>query len=159
MVDITGGDLYSLWKIANVALPRVANVYTDAIPSVSSTESAAQSAFDGAGQGTYGSTMGNVYPAFCNLRNEFWHVLSGTATNLMDCSSAINKAIEDYKAQDSGAATDFENIMQGKEVDGVQLHDPSDPTQNPPTGGDAPDRDDIDSPEYYESAGDKKEGE
>lgn len=152
MTDVTGGDLYSLWKIANVALPRVAAVYTSASSSMGASEGNIQGAFED-GTGQYGQpTYGGSMESFQKCYNEFHHILSLTGRNLMDTAEAVNGAIAAYREDDTSAGTELDSILKGEKIDGVQLHDPNDVNQNPPE--DMPT--DPDKPDNYESPGDEK---
>lgn len=150
MANITGGDLYSLWKIANVALPRVAAVYSSASSSMGGSEGSIQGAYV-TGEGQYGQpTYGGSMEAFTNCYNEFHHILALTGSNIMDTSAALNKAIEEFRGQDGTASSDFDSIIAGEKVDGVQHHDPNDPNQNPPEEMPT----EPDKPDNYDSPGD-----
>lgn len=154
MVDVTGGDLYSLWKIANVALPRVAAVYTSSSGSMGGAEGKIEGAFED-GTGRYGEpTYGGSMESFTKCFNEFHHILAQTGQNLMDTADSVNKAITEFREQDGSAGTELDCILEGGKVDGVQLHDPNDVNQNPPKPEDMPTK--PDRPDNYDSPGDDK---
>lgn len=136
MTNITGGNLYSLWKIANVALPRVAAVYSSASGDMNGTQGTSGSFQTGSGD--HGPIMSPIYPEFAKLRDEFQHILADTARNLIDSQAAVQKAIEDFTETDSQSGRELDKILKGKEIDGTQYHDPNDPNMNPPsdTNGD-----------------------
>ncbi|HZE41452.1 MAG TPA: hypothetical protein VE172_21840 [Stackebrandtia sp.] len=158
MNSVTGGDLYSLWSVANVSLPRVAKVYTDANSAMSGTENSSGK-FEAAPT-DHGPSTSPIYPYFENCRSELQHILAQTATNILDVSSALNLAIKDYEKEDTTAADQFKHIIAGDKVDlhgdgdAVQIHDPNDPSSSPPTGTDKPGK--PDEPDYYDSPGDDK---
>lgn len=152
MTDVTGGDLYSLWKIANVALPRVAAVYSSSSSSMGSSEGQIEGAYQD-GTGRYGQpTYGGSMESFQKCYNEFHHILALTGRNLMDTIDSVNEAITEFREQDSAAGAQLDSILKGEEIDGLQLHDPNDPNQNPPDEMPT----DPDKPDDYESPGDEK---
>ncbi|TWJ08088.1 hypothetical protein LX16_4308 [Stackebrandtia albiflava] len=154
MADVTGGDLYSLWKIANVSLPRVASVYT----STSGTMNGGQDGMSDLflqGEGQYGQPMyGAAYASFQKTYSEFQHILAQTGQNILDTAAAVNLAIQNFGTADGETGTtldDLNAILEGEQIGGTQYHDPNDPTMNPPE--DPPGE--VTEPEGYTSPGDE----
>ncbi|GLZ78125.1 hypothetical protein Afil01_29320 [Actinorhabdospora filicis] len=132
--QVTGGDLFKLWQVANVYLPRAAKVYTDVNAGVAGTSNGEIGAF-GRGENASGHLDGGrVLAAFGPLRNEFQWIIADTAQYLLDAQTALNKAIAEYGKQDAAAAADFRNNY----LNNPDKRDTSDPSQNPPTGDYAP---------------------
>ena len=152
MVDVTGGDLYKLWKVANVDLPNVAGVYTSGSSELGGNQGDLRGAFATGSEGPHGSVIyGGPCEAFYNLHTEFQHILAQTGQNLLDTAAAVNKAIELFSEEDGEAAASLDAILDGEPYDGVPLHDPNDPGQNPPETPPG----EPDFPDYYDSPGDE----
>lgn len=154
MTEVTGGDLYKLWSVANVHLPNVAAVYTSGSSSMGENQGDIRGAFETGSEGPHGSVIyGGPCEAFFSLHNEFQHVLATTGQNLLDSASAVSKAIEEFVEEDTTAGTELDSVLEGEPYKGgPALHDPDDPAQNPPE--DPPG--DPDYPEYYDSPGDEE---
>ncbi|MFD0558248.1 hypothetical protein FB566_3547 [Stackebrandtia endophytica] len=153
MADVTGGDLYKLWTVANVHLPNVAAVYTSGSSEMGGNQGDIRGAFETGGEGPHGQTIyGGPCEAFYSLHSEFQHVLAQTGQNLLDTASAVNKAIENFSEEDTAAGNDLDSILEGDPYDGTQLHDPNDPSQNPP----AEPPGEPDFPDDYDSPGDEE---
>jgi hypothetical protein len=60
--------------------------------------------FDGGG-------VGPAMTAWMDLRESVIHVLSQTASNLDDTSTALNLAINQYRATDEGARSRMDSLM------------------------------------------------
>lgn len=159
MGDVTGGDLYKLWKVANVALPHVAAVYTDANKTSAGSDGKAPAIFETKIKNQYGANqVSPISAAYELVSGEFQHILAQTATNLIACSGALNLAIEAFIVQDEAAGGDlrtaYRDLLAGKVVDGKRWHDPTDPPINPPPS--AADPGTPDEPDSYTSPGDRK---
>ncbi|HIV59269.1 MAG TPA: hypothetical protein H9902_15085 [Candidatus Stackebrandtia faecavium] len=150
MNDVTGGDLYSLWKIANVALPRVANVYGSSSSGLNGNQSDMSGLF-AAGEGPHGSVIQSpIFSSFSQVYSEFQHILALSGRNIQETADAVNRAIEGYSERDTQAGEDLASILKGDEYKGTQMHDPDDPLTNPPE-----DTTDPVEPDYYDSPGDE----
>jgi uncharacterized membrane-anchored protein YhcB (DUF1043 family) len=142
MAEAGAGDLLTLWKVGRVELPKIAQVYRDAIESIGPT----------AGVGALVGDMGEdaglataaVFRAWADVRDELVRILSVCADRAAGAGEAVGLAIAEHTGTDADgtdAATPagqqlWQMIHDPNEVD------PGDPDQNPPelAGGDEADR-------------------
>lgn len=95
--DVTGGDLYALWRVSEALLPRVADVYYDANRLVA--------AADGAAGLTFALTMWNT------LRYELQDMYAEIGGVVMDAATAVREARLAYEATDTEAARNLQSIL------------------------------------------------
>lgn len=154
---VTGGDLFKLWQVANVCLPRTAKTYTDASGGLGGTTGGT----DGGTQfsdteafqksdsmSPHGEPGGRVFASWSALRDEMHLIMGTTAQNLLYAQEALNTAIAQYQEEDDSLAADLTNNY----LNNPEKHDKNDPSQNPPTGDDKPGKPSL--PEYYTSPAD-----
>lgn len=109
--DVTGGDLYYLWRAANVLLPEAQNAYDEQITAVH--------AIDGSpDQEKYGE----CHPMWTLLASELEMALFMTRGGLAMTSSALNRAVDAYTHVDGNHAKeltelgkDFEDKRNGED--------------------------------------------
>lgn len=129
MRDVTGGDLYYLWKAAEVHFPRLADQFWDANQFVANAdESVANAVF------ARDDDSGNADPhgAWCEVRRHIELILAVATTHLSDTAAAITRAQQSFAAQDTDAAAALDKLRQGLPAEGVDMHNENDPTENPP---------------------------
>jgi xylose isomerase len=95
--DVTGGDLYALWRVSEALLPRVADVYYDANRLVAGA--------DGAAGLTFALTMWNT------LRDELQDMYAEIGGVVMDGATAVRQARLAYEATDAQAAGELQSIL------------------------------------------------
>ena len=107
--DRLGYDLYYLSVVANHDFPTVAADIHHARQALSATVG---------GEGVFnrpfefdGGGVGPAMTAWMDLRESIIHVLSQTASNLDDTSTALNLAINQYRATDEGARSRMDSLM------------------------------------------------
>ncbi|MBN1170987.1 MAG: hypothetical protein JXA67_02330 [Micromonosporaceae bacterium] len=153
---IAGGDLYHLWRVAEVHLPRIADVYYDANRALSgakttyaqvgpgeahlppevthdtdafrqNTSSVPASAGYYASQASMTSSVGAAWEA---LRNELQSMYAQVGTTVLDAAGGIRRAMQDFVDADLTSADELSKYL----VDRTN-HNPNDPASNPPVRG------------------------
>ncbi|WP_422770952.1 hypothetical protein ACN28C_30590 [Plantactinospora sp. WMMC1484] len=95
--DVTGGDLYALWRVSEALLPRVADVYYDSNRLVAGASGAAGL--------TFALTMWNT------LRDELQDMYAEIGGVVMDGAAAVRQARLAYEASDAQAAGELQSIL------------------------------------------------
>jgi xylose isomerase len=95
--NVTGGDLYALWRVSEALLPRVADVYYDANRLVAAADSASGL--------TFALTMWNT------LRYELQDMYAEVGGVVLDAATAVRDARLAYEATDTEAANDLQDIL------------------------------------------------
>lgn len=113
--DVTGGDLYALWRVSEALLPRVADVYYDANRLVAGADSASGL--------TFALTMWNT------LRYELQDMYAEIGGVVLDGATAVRDARLAYEATDAQAASDLQDILSDP------LRNSTDPAISPPAPG------------------------
>ncbi|ROO62530.1 hypothetical protein EDC02_4511 [Micromonospora sp. Llam0] len=113
--DVTGGDLYALWRVSEALLPRVADVYYDANRLVAGADSASGL--------TFGLTMWNT------LRYELQDMYAEIGGVVLDGATAVRDARLAYETDDTEAANDLQDILADP------LRNSTDPDIAPPAPG------------------------
>lgn len=145
MNDITGGDLHALWRTANVLLPSMGHYYAEASSKLGSGQNGMVEPFS-AGEAEYGRTFYSpILTSFHNLYSEFQHILATSSSNVYATAESVNRALESFKTQDSGAASELEDILDDGWADGKQVATPEQPFEDPARPVE---------PGYYSSPGD-----
>ncbi|MBO0867411.1 MAG: hypothetical protein J2P15_02500 [Micromonosporaceae bacterium] len=131
----TGGDLYHLWRVAYVHLPRIADVFYDAtrlLAGGKSDEDAFQKDVPAYQRATDGNGMsGLVGPAWATLRDEIQQGFAQVGETVLEAAEGVRTAIEAYLKADGNASR---NILSLYLADPAN-HDPHDPASNPPVRG------------------------
>jgi hypothetical protein len=131
--NVTGGDLYRLWRVSEVHLPRVADVFYDA-----------NRLLGGAAADTGDSFRNNtpVYPgssfmtssigaAWRDVRGEMQAMMAQIGTTILDAAQGVREATQAYLEADNNANA---NILNSYLADPLN-HNPQDPASNPPVPG------------------------
>lgn len=114
--DITGGDLYSLWRVAHITLPTVENVYVDQANVVHEIDEPDDVKF------------GRCHPWWATLCSELEQALFISAVRLRTSASALDRAVENFSHVDGDNAKGLNKI--GEELKDIlndaNLHDKDD---------------------------------
>ncbi|GIJ20807.1 hypothetical protein [Micromonospora lutea] len=110
--DVTGGELYALWRVSEALLPRVADVYYDANRAVAAADSASGL--------TFALTMWNT------VRYELQDMYADIGGVVMDAATAVRDARLAYEATDAEAARELQGILADS------LRNSTDPNIAPP---------------------------
>ncbi|SDT67416.1 hypothetical protein [Actinoplanes derwentensis] len=133
--EVTGGDLFHLWRVSEVLLPRVADVFYDANRLLGGS----------AGDGGSFRVSGPAYPgssimtsaigtAWEDLRAEMQAMMEQVGTTVLDAGQGVRNATQAYLDVDTANA----NLLRDHLADPRNL-DPSDVPSNPPLPGSAED--------------------
>jgi ABC-type transporter Mla MlaB component len=115
MGEVTGGDLYALWRVSEALLPRVADVYYDANRLVAADSSAAGL--------TFALTMWNT------LKDELQDMYADIGGVVLDGATGVREARLAYEATDAGAAQGLQVILKDP------YRNSTDPSVAPPAPG------------------------
>lgn len=106
---ITGGDLYDLWRVANINMPHVQAVYADACNVIHEVNVANEEKF------------GRAHPGWAALGQIYEQCLFLTEGSLFSVAHYIDKAVKEFKEVDAEAARDLEAMFKDPNE-----HDPDD---------------------------------
>jgi hypothetical protein len=152
MAEAGAGDLLTLWKVGRVELPKIAQVYREAVESIGPTVGA-EALADGIGEDA-GPATAAVFRAWAEVRDELLRILSVCADRAAGAGEAVGRAIAEHTgtgadgtgadgtdADGTGAATAAGQLLWQMIHDPSEV-DPGDPDQNPPElpGGDEANR-------------------
>jgi len=131
--NVTGGDLYRLWRVSEVHLPRVADVFYDA-----------NRLLGGAGRDSGDSFRDNtaVYPgssfmtssvgaAWEGVRGEMQAMMAQLGTTVLDAAEGVRAATQAYLEADDRARAGLLSSYLNDPLN----HDPADVASNPPAAG------------------------
>jgi hypothetical protein len=127
---ITGGDLYHLWRVSDVHLPRIADVYYDANRTLSGgigNDTGGFRANTASGSGAMSSSSG---AAWAELRNELQSMYAQIGTTILTAATGIRQASQAYVDADMVSADELAKYRSDS-----TNHDPNDPASNPPVPG------------------------
>ena len=133
MTEVTGGELLTLWKVGRVELPKIAQVYLDAIDGLAAAGGAAAAHFRPSAAGAPESTAGQVGPAWQRVCDELAETLSLCARNTLAGADAVGRAIAEHTRTDAdgtGSLTEPGQDLWCRIHDPAEI-DPADPDQNP----------------------------
>ncbi|ADD43844.1 hypothetical protein [Stackebrandtia nassauensis] len=129
---VTGGDLYSLWRVANITLPIVERVYTKQANATHEIDVPDDQKF------------GRCHPWWATICSELESALFGTSVTFRIAAQGINKAVDEYRYVDGDNAKGLNAV--GEELneilDNPNLHDKEDEL----TGDELPGR--IEAPNW-----------
>jgi hypothetical protein len=132
--DITGGDLYHLWRVSDVHLPRIADVYYDATRLVGGAETTASGGSDAdayrAGVAAYPGASILVSPigtAWAGLRDEMQSMYGQIGGVILAAAEGVRKATQDFVTEDMVNADKL-----NKYKNDPNNHNQNDPASNPP---------------------------
>ncbi|MFC6014657.1 hypothetical protein ACFP2T_00400 [Plantactinospora solaniradicis] len=132
MAEIVGGDLYHLWRVSDVHLPRIADVYYDASRALGGATGDDDGAFrantpTGPG-GTIMSSGGAA--AWGDLRDEMQRMYGQIGGTILNAGEAIRRAQRAYVDADMASADALSQYLHDP-----TNHDPNNPASNPPRQG------------------------
>jgi hypothetical protein len=133
MTEVTGGELLTLWKVGRVELPKIAQVYLDAIDGLAAARGAAAAFFQPPAAGAPESTAGQVGPAWQRVCDELTETLSLCARSTLAGADAVGRAITEHTRTDAdgtGSPTEPGRDLWRRIHDPNEI-DPADPDQNP----------------------------
>lgn len=135
MVQIMGGDLYHLWRVSDVHLPRIADVYYDASRALGGATGDDDGGFRAnAPTGPGGTIMTSaVGAAWAEVRDELQRMYQDIGSTVLDASAALRRAQQAYVDADMARSDALSSILNDP-----SKHNPDDPLSNPPVEG-APD--------------------
>jgi hypothetical protein len=129
--NVVGGDLYHLWRVSDVHLPRVADVFFDATRTLNGGRSAGgQSDTDAFRVDTNlgGQAMSSsVAAAWEDVRDEMQRGLAQVGETVMAAAEAVRAAIDAYQQADTRNADLLRQYLADP-----NHHDPDNPPSNPP---------------------------
>jgi hypothetical protein len=134
MTGVTGGELLTLWKVGRVELPKIAQVYLDAIESLAAARGPAAAYFQPAGARAAESTSGQIGPAWLRVSDELAETLSVCARSTVAAADGVGRAISEHTGTDAdgdGSVTEPGRDLARRIHDPNEI-DPADPDQNPP---------------------------
>ena len=134
--QITGGDLSHLWRVSDVHLPRVADVYYDAGRLVGGARSGAAgadtagfranaSAYPGATTALT-STIGNAWGV---LRDELLTMYADVGHTVLDAAEGVRQAMKDFVDADMVSADALSTYLADP------ANAPTSPQSRPPVAG------------------------
>jgi hypothetical protein len=97
--EVTGGELYSLWRVANINLPRVQAAYTEAANAVHEVDVADEKKF------------GATHPAWASLAAVYEQLLFVTAGSMLSVSYALKEAIDAFEKIDGSLADKLKDVI------------------------------------------------
>jgi len=133
MTEVTGGELLTLWKVGRVELPKIAQVYLDAIDGLAAARGAAAAYFRPSAAGAPESTAGQVGPAWQRVCDDLAETLALCARNTLAAADAVGRAITEHTRTDAdgaGSPTEPGQDLWRRIHDPHEI-DPADPDQNP----------------------------
>jgi hypothetical protein len=133
MTEVTGGELLTLWKVGRVELPKIAQVYLDAIDGLAAPRAAAAAYFQPPAAGEPESTTGQVGAAWQQVCEELTDTLSLCARYTLGAADAVGRAITEHTGTDAdgtGSLTEPGQDLWRMIHDPNEI-DPADPDQNP----------------------------
>lgn len=165
---MTGGDLYHLWRVAEVHMPRIADVYYDASRAVGGATSTTTpvpgapahipptttndtDAFRQNNESPGGGMSSSVGAAWEALRNELQVMYADVGTTVLNAGKGLNRAMQAFVDEDQVGADELEKYRSSD-----ANHDPDDAASNPPKPGSDEDPGKPDVPENYYSDTDRK---
>jgi hypothetical protein len=143
MGRIVGGDLYHLWRVSDVHLPRIADVYYDANRTLNGGKSTSTGPFDVTYDTEAFRESTPAYPgatamsspvaaAWADLRDEMQIMYAQIGETVLNAAEGVRRATQAYIDADLINADALTNYM----ADPAN-HDPTDPASNPPAPGSA----------------------
>jgi hypothetical protein len=130
--DVTGGDLYVLWRVGEVHLPRIADVFYDANRMLGGNTTGSTSRAFRPNEAAYpGSSFltSSVGAAWEELRVEMQLMMEHLGTTVLDTGRGVMNAAHAFEEADLANA----NLLNDYLRDPAN-HNAEDPLANPPAG-------------------------
>jgi len=136
VANVTGGDLYHLWRVSEVHLPRVADVFYDANRLIGGPGKNSGDSFRDNTPIYPGSSVmtSSVAAAWENVRSGIQAMTEQLGSTVLHAAQGVREARQAYIETDTANAAKFDAYLH----DPVN-HDFSDPGSNPPAPGSADD--------------------
>lgn len=136
MAEAGAGDLLTLWKVGRVELPKIAQVYREAIESIApAADAAGLSVVPSGDMGEdAGMPIAAVFRAWAEVRDDLLRILTVCADRAAGAGEAVGRAISEHTGTDADGTN--ANTAAGQQL-WQMIHDPHevdprDPDQNPP---------------------------
>jgi hypothetical protein len=132
MAEIVGGDLYHLWRVSEVHLPRIADVYYDASRALGGATGDDGGSFRAnTPVGPGGSIMSSAgAAAWGALRDEMQRMYAQIGGTCLNAGEGIRRAHQAYVDSDMASADALSQYLKDP-----ANHNPNDPASNPPQPG------------------------
>jgi hypothetical protein len=129
--EVTGGDLFHLWRVSEVHLPRIADVFYDANRLLGGSEGGGGS-FRVNGPAYPGSSAmtSSIGAAWEDLRSEMQSMMEQVGTTVLEAAQGVRNATQAYLDVDAENA----NLLRDYLDDPANL-DRTDAASNPPAPG------------------------
>jgi hypothetical protein len=131
VAEVTGGDLFRLWRVSEVHLPRVADVFYDANRLLGGSQGGAGSFRAGApaypGSSVMTSAIGGAWEV---MRSELQAMMEHVGTTVLDAAQGVRNATQAYLDVDTANAELLREYL-----DDPRNLNPADASSNPPTAG------------------------
>lgn len=132
-MSVFGGDLYHLWRVSEVLLPRIADVHYDANRLIGGVAAgndegafaANTPAYPGASTATYSPTGS----AWAGVRDELQDMWAEIGTTVLEAAKAVRDARLAYESTDTEAANQLKAILADP------MRHPTGEISNPPAPG------------------------
>lgn len=136
VADVTGGDLYHLWRVSEVHLPRVADVFYDANRLIGGPGRNSGDSFRGNTPAYPGASVmtSSVGAAWEGVRAGIQAMTEQLGSTVLDAAQGVREARQAYLDVDTANAAKFDAYLKNP-----ANHDPSDANSNPPVAGSADD--------------------
>lgn len=99
--SVTGGDLNTLWRVANVMLPQVTNAYKYPIEEIHKINAEAKD-----------DMYGKVHPWWTTVGCLLERAMFDTSASLINTQYALNRAVDAYAYVDGNNAKDLTKVGQ-----------------------------------------------
>jgi hypothetical protein len=132
--DVTGGELYHLWRVSEVHLPRIADIYYDANRLVAGAATGSEGGFGLNAPAYPGSSVmvSAIGAAWAQLRDELQEMYAQIGGTVLEAAAGVRLGTQAIIAADADGSNELEKF----------LRDPnqhtSHPESNPPVGDDVP---------------------
>lgn len=159
--NVTGGNLYHLWRISDVHLPRVADVFFDATRLISGGAASTSAPVGGQAPVTHHDSDGfrantAAYPgasimtssigaAWADLRDELQFMYAQIGETVIEAAQGVRQATDAFLHADGGNADLLKNYLNDP-----TSHDLKNPASNPPVADSPDDPGNPDVPDYQD---------
>jgi hypothetical protein len=129
---IVGGDLYHLWRVSEVHLPRIADVYYDSTRIIGGAKTGDGGGFRANTSAYPGSSAmtSSVGAAWAELRDELQRMYAQVGGAVLAAAEGVRQATQAYVAADMASANALQQFLADP-----NNHDPNSEASNPPKPG------------------------
>jgi hypothetical protein len=136
MAEASAGDLLTLWKVGTVELPKIAQVYREAIASIGPAADVRTLPVVLDGDEGEGAELpaATVFAAWADVRDELLRILTVCGDRAAWAGQAVGRAISEHTGTDADGtdATTAAGRQLWQLIHDPNEVDPGDPDQNPP---------------------------